>query len=205
VAKLRVLKERQEQVAVAADLRGFGDSEIFLGSGLSAHLFIFQDKARTAAQIPITSICEAYGLSRAEKTSTDVHPAFHLKVAHTTVGDHKTQALKLFVAALEVQRMSPMSRLVLFQTSGLRSSLHEKTRNETDGLSREIETVFHQKPDKNSMFSLHLPVALAIHQAGLLEHAPQSGWVHLSDSQIEFVHKKLAEPQNATTVKSRVG
>lgn len=192
MSKLRLIKERADEQEVAADLRGLGETEIMRDS--SPHACLVVRDASAGADKQFKGLAAAYGLKvEPGKTSG----TFQLLTSVLRAGEHKMQAVTLFVAALEIARAHPRALLLLTEVS----RLHQELKNNICHGGKAKHEVLHERvavwqssaataSGKKHVLHVDAPVVSHLHQAGFAFARTEHG-LDLTDSDLQTHHRFL--------------
>lgn len=180
MTRLREIRARGVQQDTDADLRGLGGEDLLTRSSPYACLSVEGSSGWSG----LSGLLARHDLVE--------HGSRHPGVTHLTCrcllpGAHKEQAVRIFVAALDLHRLRPRGHLFLSEFSGLHIELHKAVhgKNASNGL---------QGPDARIEPWLERPGALSLdpvitwhlHQAGFaLER--QERLVHLDGPDIDAI------------------
>jgi|GEM_PF-6779159 len=187
MTKLRVVEERSSEALEASDgennLRGLGDAELFMGSGLDVHLIVRNPPPHES----VKSIADAYGLHFRHDES-DGH-AVHFHALWRLPGEHKKQAIKVFFAALEIHHKFSAARCLITERSELRSLLADRIGNAKTETDQNREWV-----QGRARFTVDASITHYLHQAGFMVQ-PSETRVELDRETLEKVGAPVHAPR----------
>lgn len=115
---LRVIRERVSDSENEFDLRGLGHCELFTHAAPFARLVVALPDASPA----VDTLLAHYGLTRDDRPQQ--HGVFYVHTRVRRDGDHKLQAISLFVAGVELALRHPTAKIALIEVSPLHHGLH---------------------------------------------------------------------------------
>lgn len=194
--KLRLIRPRVNDVEVVNDLRGIGNDPLL------HHSFPFSAlTVRGLTRDELSPILHEYDLVRRDTHEQRTHV---VTVARINEGEHKLQAVTLFVAALRLHQTSltVTSRLELL--SPLHQMMHRRiTSGEPVGAHAVFPAGWKEWRSSELRIALGPPIQLFLRQAGF-EITIESKLHFLSDAQVKHLihsYQTFSRPPLRTAVK----
>lgn len=187
MSKLRLIKERTEAKDVDTDLRGLGENEIIHASAPYACLAV-RGLEGAGSETYLQGLQAAYDL---KAQPGEEQGTLHLHARVLGAGEHKLQAVTLFVAALDILKHHPGASVLLYEVSRLHDALQNSIRHaghpRQDGLR---ERVHSWKADGHAL-TADGHVILHLRQAGFdVPHAEHA--LKLTRAELETHFRELA-------------
>lgn len=133
-------------------------------------------------------LLEKYGLERRDSKLPGV---FHLVCRQRRDGQHKMQAVILFVAGIEIHKTSPLSHLHLGEVSQLHQGLHEALHGAQAASPHTADSHIERWLQEMHPFSLEAVTTWHLNQAGFPVPRLNAGVMHLTKPHVERLHRHL--------------
>lgn len=180
---LRNARPRLTHEPTEVDLRGLGNEAIFTQSAPYACLTL----ARCRAWRELGEFLARHDLVAHESRHPDVT---HLTCRTRIPGTHKEQAVRLFVAALELHQLQPKAGLFISEVSGLHFELHQAIRGKGGPAVHGPDARVRSWLERPRPLSLEPSISWHLHQAGF-EVSREQEVSHLSAGEIDAVFQSF--------------
>jgi hypothetical protein len=196
MTKLRLIKKRELGREEPFDLRGLGQEEVFLRSAPFACLAIHG--ARDQSQWG--NVVKTYDL---ETEASEHKQVMHLVCRIRNNGEHKRQAVTLFVVGLHLNHQFPTLKLHLGQVSQLHYQM-ERTFNLRPASVHTPDGIIKDWLTSPQVFSVTGPVTHHLNQAGF-SLSKQESVVALTRTQIDQLYHDMTTMPALPETRRRVG
>jgi hypothetical protein len=196
MTQLRLIRKRELNQEEQFDLRGLGQEEVFTDSAPYGCLTI--KGARDAAQME--SALRAYRL----ETQISQHKnVLHLVCGIRIAGEHKRQAVTLFMAGLRLHHQFPTFKLHLGEVSQLHYQM-ERTFNFKELSTHTPDGIVRNWIEAPEIFSILGTVTYHLHQAGF--HLPkQEGTLTLNGPHLDQLYQEATTEEASPVTHRKVG
>jgi len=138
----------------------------------------------------IMSIANRYGLMFTQSRSCRWH---HLRPRLCREGDHKKQAVTMFVASIELIHKRAIQRALLYEVSQLHFNLLRALRRDSSRYSPDVVLAQHRRT--NGVLTILRPTTLHLRQAGFPLSSAQQGEVLTNKDVRGMIHTLVHKAQ----------
>lgn len=198
MSKLKLIKERNKKSAEnpVNDLRSLGDEDIFLNASPYACLSVHGNHDPGI----IHSITEKYGLEKEQSSHAKV---VHLHFHHRHEGEHKIQAIALFVAGLDINQKIPNLHLFLSQISRLHQHIEKGIIGNQHHSDHSPDAKISEWLVSPHSYSMESVITWHLHQAGFPIQKSNTTH-HLNQESINAIMTSIHPQENKHSIE-RVG
>jgi hypothetical protein len=197
MSKLRAIKERSNTNQVPHnDLRGLGDQNLFQKSSLAIHLIVRGKVDATT----VADLEKAYGLKADGLRDGD----FHFQSKQIVPGSHKSQALSIFFAAMEIARKHSDIAMFAYQSNGLAEMVKHGTSTPSAEQTSQIQHIAKWRPEGHGLW-VDAAVVTYLRQVDVKVPGADFEPTKLTSDQLTQIHKNWVASVETVLERRKVG